>query len=55
MGASIAFVTSFIRNMMGTGSLFAFQAVFLEFDGGVCLPPLQKDWAALVEPLGTGL
>ena len=54
-GASIAFVTSFIRNMMGTGSLFAFPG---SIPGvlmvGFAYRLFKKDWAALVEPLGTG-
>ena len=53
--ASIAFVTSFIRNMMGTGSLFAFPgSIPGALMVGFAYRFFKKNWAALVEPLGTG-
>ncbi|WP_286846141.1 MULTISPECIES: energy coupling factor transporter S component ThiW [Aminobacterium] len=53
--ASIAFVTSFIRNMMGTGSLFAFPgSIPGALMVGFTYRLFKKDWAALAEPLGTG-
>jgi len=54
-----AFTTSLIRNMIGTGSLFAFPgsifgALFVGFASEI-LPCRFKWTAALAEPLGTGI
>ena len=54
-----AFTTSLIRNMLGTGSLFAFPGSMFGalFDGvaAMLLPRKYKIAAALAEPLGTGI
>ena len=54
-----AFTTSLIRNMLGTGSLFAFPGSMFGalFDGvaAMLLPRKYRIAAALAEPLGTGI
>lgn len=54
-----AFVTSLIRNMIGTGSLFAFPgSIFGALFVGVAamaLPKRYKIAAAAMEPIGTGV
>lgn len=54
-----AFVTSLIRNLMGTGTLFAFPgSMFGAFFVGVAamaLPPGYKIAAAAAEPIGTAV
>ena len=54
-----AFTTSLIRNMLGTGSLFAFSGSMFGalFDGvaAMLLPRKYSIAAALAEPLGTGI
>lgn len=54
-----AFVTSLIRNLMGTGTLFAFPgSMFGAFFVGtvaLALPPRYKIAAAAAEPLGTAV
>lgn len=57
--AGAAFTTSVIRNMMGTGSLFAFPgsifgALFVGF-AAKALPSRYKAFAAFAEPAGTGI
>jgi len=54
-GALAALIAGIIRNAMGTGTIFAFPGGI----PGVILVGLtyrwvRKDWAALMEPLGTG-
>lgn len=54
-GALAALIAAIIRNAMGTGTIFAFPGGI----PGVILVGLiyrwvRKDWAALMEPLGTG-
>lgn len=54
-----AFTTSLIRNMMGTGSLFAFPgsmfgAIFVGL-AAKALPDRYKLAAAFAEPIGTGI
>lgn len=57
--AGAAFVTSLARNMLGTGSLFAFPgSMFGALFVGVAarfLPENRKIAAACAEPLGTGI
>ncbi|MDY3867986.1 MAG: energy coupling factor transporter S component ThiW [Pyramidobacter sp.] len=57
MGA--AFVTSLIRNLAGTGSLFAFPgSMFGAFCAGLAARALPERWkiaAACAEPFGTGI
>jgi len=54
-----AFVTSMIRNMAGTGSLFAFPgSMFGAFCVGAAARALPQRWkiaAACAEPFGTGI
>ena len=51
-----AFVTSLLRNMMGTGTLFAFPgSIPGAFLAGYAFRLFKKPWAALAEPVGTGL
>ncbi len=54
-----AFITSLIRNFLGTGSLFAFPgSMFGAFFVGVAaraLPEKRKIFAACAEPIGTGI
>ncbi len=51
-----AFVTSLLRNMMGTGTLFAFPgSIPGALLAGYAFRLLRKPWAALAEPVGTGL
>lgn len=54
-----AFVTSLIRNIMGTGTLFAFPgSMFGAFFVGIAalvLPPKYKIAAAAAEPIGTAV
>ncbi|MEG1501918.1 MAG: energy coupling factor transporter S component ThiW [Synergistaceae bacterium] len=54
-----AFTTSLIRNMLGTGSLFAFPgSMFGAFFVGLVslfLPQNRKIYSAIAEPIGTGL
>lgn len=57
--AGAAFTTSAIRNMLGTGSLFAFPgsmfgALFVGFAARM-LPDRYKICAAFAEPVGTGI
>ncbi|MDD4366024.1 MAG: energy coupling factor transporter S component ThiW [Synergistales bacterium] len=54
--AGAAFATSLIRNLLGTGTPFAFPgsipgALAVGFAWKAC----RRDWAALAEPIGTGL
>ncbi len=54
-----AFITSLIRNLLGTGSLFAFPgSMFGAFFVGAAarmLPKRRKIFAACAEPIGTGI
>lgn len=54
-----AFVTSLIRNLMGTGTLFAFPGsmfgAFFVGAAALALPPRYKIAAAAAEPIGTAI
>jgi energy coupling factor transporter S component ThiW len=54
-----AFTTSLVRNMLGTGSLFAFPGsmfgALLDGIAAMLLPQKYKIAAALAEPVGTGV
>ena len=54
-----AFTTSLVRNMLGTGSLFAFPGsmfgALLDGIAAMLLPKKYKIAAALAEPVGTGV
>ena len=53
--AGAAFVASLIRNMMGTGTLFAFPgSIPGAIAAGIAFRILRKPLSALAEPLGTG-
>lgn len=53
--AGTAFVTSLIRNMMGTGTLFAFPgSIPGAIAVGLAFRMVRKPWAAMAEPIGTG-
>ncbi len=53
--AGAAVVTSVVRNITGTGTLFAFPgSIPGALVVGFAYRFLRKDWAALLEPLGTG-
>jgi energy coupling factor transporter S component ThiW len=54
-GALAALIAGIIRNAIGTGTIFAFPggipgAILV----GLTYQRVRKDWAALMEPLGTG-
>jgi energy coupling factor transporter S component ThiW len=54
--AAAAFVASVIRNMLGTGTLFAFPgSIPGALAVGLVWKLVGKDLAALAEPLGTGI
>ena len=54
--AGAAFTASLIRNIMGTGTLFAFPgSIPGAITAGLAFRFFRKPWAALGEPLGTGL
>lgn len=54
-----AFTTSLVRNMLGTGSLFAFPGsmfgALLDGIAAMLLPQKYKIAAAVAEPVGTGI
>ena len=53
--AGAAFASSFIRNMLGTGTLFAFPgSIPGALAVGFAWRVFRKDWVALAEPIGTG-
>ena len=53
--AGAAFVTSLVRNMTGTGTLFAFPgSIPGALAAGLAFRYFHSSWAALAEPLGTG-
>lgn len=53
--AGAAFVTSLVRNMTGTGTLFAFPgSIPGAIAAGLAFRYFRASWAALAEPLGTG-
>ena len=58
-GLASAFTTSLIRNMLGTGSLFAFPGsmfgVLLTGLTALLLPGRKKLLSAIAEPFGTGI
>jgi energy coupling factor transporter S component ThiW len=50
-----AFVASLIRNMTGTGTLFAFPgSIPGAIAAGFAFRIVRKPWSALAEPIGTG-
>ena len=54
--AGCALVTSTVRNMLGTGTPFAFPgSIPGALAVGFAWRFFRRDWAALAEPLGTGL
>lgn len=54
--AGTAFATSLLRNMAGTGTFFAFPgSIPGAIAAGLALRFFKKPWAALAEPLGTGI
>jgi energy coupling factor transporter S component ThiW len=54
--AGVAFTASLIRNLLGTGTPFAFPgSIPGALAVGFAWRLLGRDWAALAEPLGTGL
>ncbi|MCF7936768.1 MAG: energy coupling factor transporter S component ThiW [Synergistales bacterium] len=53
--AGCAFVSSLVRNMIGTGTPFAFPgSIPGALAVGFAARILRRDWAAFAEPLGTG-
>lgn len=53
--AGVAFLTSLLRNMTGTGTLFAFPgSIPGAIAAGLAFRYFRASWAALAEPLGTG-
>ncbi|MGC9489951.1 MAG: energy coupling factor transporter S component ThiW [Thermovirgaceae bacterium] len=55
-GAGVAFAASVIRNMIGTGTLFAFPgSIPGALAVGIAWKVFKKDIVALAEPLGTGI
>lgn len=54
--AGCALVTSTVRNMLGTGTLFAFPgSIPGALAVGFAFRFFRRDWAALAEPFGTGI
>ena len=54
--AAAAFTTSLLRNMTGTGTIFAFPgSIPGAITAGLAFRLLKKPRAALAEPLGTGI
>lgn len=54
-GALAALIAAVIRNAMGTGTIFAFPGgIPGAMVVGVVYHYVRRDWAALLEPLGTG-
>lgn len=54
--AGAAFTSSLIRNMMGTGTLFAFPgSIPGALLAGYAFQMVRKPWAALAESVGTGI
>lgn len=55
-GGLAALIAGLIRNALGTGTIFAFPGgIPGAIAVGLVYRWLQKDWASLAEPIGTGL